>query len=305
MKNNQDIWSELLNAEHKARSGKVSRLFRSPFLYSSLMVFNQLLYPVFKKGVYIKSNTFFDLPIRTLLPSGTDIALNGIKSHDSEIRLTKYLARELQAGDTFIDIGAHYGYYSLLASALVGNTGKVYSVEASASSFRDLRENIDAYENIKAFHAAAGDQKGMITFYEYPGPYAEYNTTVPGLYTNQKWYRHVNEKVNTIPIIILDDLIREENVQKAIIKIDVEGGETSVLRGLKTSLKEKQLKIAMEYLLPAGGSTLHHEAADLLYNNGYQSFAITRDGKLISVISIDEYLKENELTSDNVVFLNR
>ena len=305
MVSKQDIWNELLKAEKKARSGKMRRLFRSPFLYSSLMVFNQLVYPVFKKGVYIKANTFFNIPIRTLLPSGTDIALNGIKSHDSEIRLTKYLARELHIGDTFIDVGAHYGYYSLLASSLVGNTGKVYSVEASTSSFRELKENVDGYKNITSFNAAAGDQPGMITFYEYPGPYAEYNTTIPGLYTNQKWYRNVNEKVNTIPILILDDLIQNENVDKAIIKIDVEGGESSVIRGLSASLKEKQLTIAMEYLLPAGGSMLHNEAANLLYKNGYTSHAITRDGRLKSLTSIDEYLRENVLTSDNIIFLNR
>ena len=282
----------------------MSRLFRSPFLYSSLMIFNQFLYPVFKKGVYIKANTFFNIPIRTLLPSGTDIALNGIKSHDSEIRLTKYLALELHDGDTFIDVGAHYGYYSLLASSLVGNTGKVYSVEASASSFRELKENVEGHKNITAFNTAAGDQPGTITFYEYPGPYAEYNTTIPGLYTNQKWYHNVNEKVNTIPILVLDDLIKEQQIVKAIIKIDVEGGESSVLRGLNASLKEQQLTIAMEYLLPAGGSMLHHEAAELLYRIGYQSYAITNEGELLYVKKIDDYLNEKKLSSDNIIFLN-
>ncbi len=283
MKGKNQIWDELLKAEKKARSGKFSRLRRAPFLYPSIMMFNHILYPLFKKGIYIKANTFFNVPIRTLLPSGTDMVLNRIKSHDSEIRLTKYLTRELHEGDIFIDVGAHYGYYSLLASALVGNSGKVFSIEASISSFNDLKENVDAYKNIATFHAAAGDMPGTVTFYEYPGPYAEYNTIVPDAYTNQKWFGRVKQKVNTVPILVLDNLIMSEGIKKAVIKIDVEGGESSVLRGLHSALYEKQLIIAMEYLLSASGSSLHQEAADILYAANYKSFSITGEGDLTSI----------------------
>ncbi len=302
MKGKNEIWDELLKAEKKARSGKFSRLLSAPFLYPSIMMFNHILYPLFKKGIYIKANTFFNVPIRTLLPSGTDMVLNRIKSHDSEIRLTKYLTRELHEGDIFIDVGAHYGYYSLLASALVGNSGKVFSIEASISSFNDLKENVDAYKNIATFHAAAGDMPGTVTFYEYPGPYAEYNTIVPDAYTNQKWFGRVKQKVNTVPILVLDNLIMSEGIKKAVIKIDVEGGESSVLRGLHSALYEKQLIIAMEYLLSASGSSLHQEAADILYAANYKSFSITGEGDLTSISKIDDYLAEEKLNSDNIIF---
>ena len=303
MKGENEIWKKLLKAEKKARSGKFIKLSRAPLLYPSLMVFNYILYPVFKRGIYGKANTFFDIPMRTLLPSGTDIMLNGIKSHDSEIRLTKYLARELHEGDIFIDVGAHYGYYSLLASALVGTTGKVYSIEASVSSLDNLQENVSPYKNIQTFHAAAGDAPGTITFYEYPGPYAEYNTIVAGAYANEKWYSTVKEKKNEVPILILDNLIKTEGIEKAFIKIDVEGGESSVLRGLHTSLKEKQLTIAMEYLLPKTKIGLHQEAAGMLYDDGYKSYGITLDGNLAPVTNIDGYLLEKKMNSDNIVFL--
>ena len=302
MKGKKDIQTELLKAEKNARSGKFSRLIHSPFLYPSVMVFNYVVYPLVKKGVYIKANTFFNVPVRTLLPSGTDILLNGIKSHDSEIRLTKYLTHELQEGGVFFDVGAHYGYYTLLACMLVGQDGKVYSIEASASSFRDLKENVDAYENIETFHAAAGDRTGTVTFYEYPGPYAEYNTIVPGAYTNQKWYNPDIERANTVPVLKLDDLFIQEKIEKATIKIDVEGGEASVLHGMALALKEKQLIIAMEYLLPDEGVVLHREAAGFLYHHGYKSHAITSTGELKAISVIDEYLREQKLNSDNIVF---
>jgi len=298
----KELWKKLLQAEKKSRSGKFSRWLRSPFRYPVLMLFNHLLYPVVKKGIYVRANTFFGLPLRTLLPSGTDVMLNGIKSHDSEIRLSKFLTRTLHEGDVFIDVGAHYGYYSLLASVLVGNSGKVYSIEASYSSFVGLKENIDIMKNINSYHAAAGDAEGSITFYEYPGPYAEYNTTVRNAYVGQKWYQLVKEKVNTVPILIPDHLLTNEGIVKATLKIDVEGGEAAVIRGLQNSLAEKDLVVAMEYLLPSEGSKLHREAADLLYAKGYQSYAITDDGTLTHVADIDEYLKGRKLNSDNIIF---
>jgi FkbM family methyltransferase len=303
VKDKNQLWQDLLAAEKKSRSGKFKRLLKAPLLYPSLMLFNYAWYPFFKKGLYAKANTFFGLPMRTLLPSGTDVMLNKIKSHDSEIRLTKYLTLVLQEGDVFIDVGAHYGYYTLLASVLVGNSGKVYSIEASGSSYADLKENVDAYKNIKPFHAAAGDSQGHITFYEYPGPYAEYNTIVPNAYVNEKWFQSVREKTNTVPILILDDLIRNERIDKAILKIDVEGGEASVLRGLQSVLKEKKLIIAMEYIQSKEGSKLHRESAEILFKNDYKSHAITQDGSLQSIDDIDLYLHHSGIHSDNIIFI--
>jgi FkbM family methyltransferase len=303
VKEKKVIWNNLLRAEKKSRSGKFNKLLRAPFVYPSLMVFNYFLYPVLKRGIYLKANTFFNIPMRTLLPSGTDIVLNGIKSHDSEIRLSKYLVKTLDTGDVFIDVGAHFGYYSLLASSLVGEKGKVYSIEASLSSYTDLKENVDSIPSIKTFHAAAGEKAGDITFYEYPGPYAEYNTIIPGAYVNQAWYKTVKEIVNTVPILMLDQLISQEKIEKAVIKIDVEGGESSVLRGMSSSLKNKSLIIAMEYLVSTDGSKNHQDAAKILYEEGYGSFAMIKNGDLISVPLIDDYLKEMKLNSDNILFL--
>ncbi len=302
MKERNEIWNQLLKSERKARSGKFTRLLRTPILYPSLMIFNQVLYPLLKRGIYYKTDTFFGLPIRTLLPSGTDIVLNKIKSHDSEIRLSKYLTKVLQPGDVFVDVGAHYGYYSLLASALVGNIGRVYGIEASQSSYNNLKENVESFNNIQIFHAAAGDKPGMVTFFEYPGPYAEYNTTVPGAYIDQKWFRHVKQTVNTVPILLLDDLFINEKINAAILKIDVEGGESSVLRGLTSALREKQLTIAMEYLSSTGPGSHHREAADILYKAGYQSYSIASEGELIPVSLIDKYLADHKLNSDNIIF---
>lgn len=268
-----------------------------------LMGFNKVVYPILKRGVVVHAKTFFGIRMKTLLPAGTDILLNGIKSHDSEIRLTKFLARHLKAGDTFIDVGAHYGYYSLLASTLTGDKGHVYAIEASAHSFELLRANSIAFKNINTYHNAAGEAPGEIVFYEYPGPLAEYNTIIEGAYTDKKWFKNVKQTINRVQMIVLDDLITANQINKAIIKIDVEGGELSVIKGLASSLQQRDLTIVMEYLISEDLSSPHHLAVGLMIDLGYHAHAIDREGNLVGMVVIDQYLKDAGLDSDNLVFL--
>ena len=204
MEEEKQIWKGLLKAEQKARSSKLNRLLTSPLRYPMLMGFNKVVYPILKRGISVHAKTFFGIRMKTLLPAGTDILLNGIKSHDSEIRLTKFLTRHLQPGDTFIDVGAHYGYYALLASA---------------HSFELLKANTVHLKNITVYHNAAGEAPGEIVFYEYPGPLAEYNTIIEGAYTDKKWFKNVKQTINRVQTLVLDTLITSNPMTNTSLKL--------------------------------------------------------------------------------------
>lgn len=287
----------------RARSARWKRLLSSPLRYPALMAFNKLLYPLLKRGITVTTTPFFGVPMRTVLPSGTDIVLNGIKSHDSEIRLSKFFCRQIEPGDIIIDVGAHYGYYTLLASVLTGAKGKVYAVEASAASYPMLHDNIKSYGNITSFHRAASDAAGELVFYEYPGPFAEYNTMNRDAYLNQAWYQDVEETINRVQTLVLDDLIRDNGISKALIKIDAEGGELSVLRGLDHALEERDLTIIMEYLLGGGQDSPHHQALQYLLSKGYVMHVINDHGLIQSVSDLDAFLMGRGINSDNVVLV--
>jgi FkbM family methyltransferase len=302
MVDRNELWYKLLRSEGKARASRLSRFLNNPLSYPFLLTYGYILYPTLKKDISAKVKTFFGKRMRTLLPSGTDVLLNGIKSHDSEIRLSKYFALALKEGDTFIDIGAHYGYYSLLASVLVGKEGKVYSIEPSTISYKLLRENTATEENITTYQSAAGNQNAPLTIYEYPGPYSEYNTTIPDAYVKEHWAKKIKPTISKISTIIMDEFISNQNIGHAIIKIDVEGGEPEVLKGMQMALDSKHLTIAMEFQYPKTFNSPHVEAANILYRVGYDSFGIQQDGNLIPVESIEIYMKNNHLESDNIVF---
>ena len=81
-----------------------------------------------------------------------------------EPETSKFIVKTLKKGDTFIDIGANNGYFSLMASILVGSTGKVYAFEPTPDSFKRLQTNVhvNKFKNIKLFECALGDKDGKI-----------------------------------------------------------------------------------------------------------------------------------------------
>lgn len=296
------FYKELEHAEKSARAGKISKIVRTPLRYFLLMAFNKLVYPIVKRGIKVTTKPFFQTNFKTRLPAGTDIVLHGIKAHDSEIRLTKFLCLHLKPGDTFIDVGAHFGYYSLLAASLVGEEGRVMAIEPTTESFALLKENTEAAKTITSLQKAASDTPGEITFYEYPGPLAEYNTSLKDAYKDTRWIHKVKETVNRVETIVLDDLLTREKIETAVIKIDAEGGELSVLKGLRSTLQNKDVVVIMEYLVSRDAQSTHHQAVDLFAQYQYRPHFIQPDGSLLPLENIDLHLETQHLQSDNLVF---
>jgi len=71
----------------------------------------------------------------------------------------------LKRGSVFVDVGANVGYYTLMASKLVGPQGRVYSIEPIPSTVAILKSNvkINNCSNIKVCNAAAWSSKGTLT----------------------------------------------------------------------------------------------------------------------------------------------
>jgi FkbM family methyltransferase len=74
-----------------------------------------------------------------------------------EPNLTYLFVNTLHGGDVVVDVGANIGYFSMLASKLVGPSGKVIAIEAAPETFALLRANLDrnGCSNVEALHLAA------------------------------------------------------------------------------------------------------------------------------------------------------
>jgi FkbM family methyltransferase len=142
--------------------------------------------------------------------------------------LVSAMRRCLRAGDAFIDIGANIGYVSAIAADIVGTSGKVHAFEPVRRYFERLAElaRMNSAYSIVANRCAAGDVHGTssISVTREPGQ----NTMVPG-------YKNGAEvdSVEQIQVVRLDDYCAEHHLDRvAMIKIDAEGFELPILKGL-------------------------------------------------------------------------
>lgn len=298
----QLLHSQLDKIEHLAHSSKIQRLVHNPWNYVSSIFFRDVIYPKTKKGKVVTTDTFFGKSMEIVLPAGMDIYITKGKSHDSEIRLARLMMNELNVGDTFIDIGAHFGYFSLLGSVLVGNTGKVFSFEASEGTYEVLKKNCNAESQVKLHHNAVSDTQGVLEFFEFPILYSEFNTLEIEQFEKSEWIKKYSPKKIQVKSVVMDELITRENINPKLIKIDVEGAEYKVINGMKESLKKLSPMVVLEFLSKSRGNEGHVKAAELLGSLGYKSYSIGKDGGLVLCGDPERYLEVSGSDSDNIVF---
>jgi FkbM family methyltransferase len=299
----EKLLKQLAQSEKIANASKLIRLLQNPVKYILAIGHKKLIYSKNKEGILKETNTFFDKKMMVMLPAGTDIYLTGAKSHISEIRLARYLIHQLNNGDTFLDVGAHFGYFTSLASTLVGKEGRVFSIEASKNTFKVLKKNIAKVENIKCFQMAIADKNEPLKFYEFPILFSEYNSTEVNQYIHEPWYQKNKPTKFLVECITLVDFINNHGIQPKIIKIDVEGAEHKVIDGGMEYFKNNVPIIIMEYLEPKRYNVSHRKATETLRQLGYKTMLIQKNGNLKPCEDIEAYLEEFQLESDNVVFV--
>jgi FkbM family methyltransferase len=156
--------------------------------------------------------------------------------HNYEPEQTTWFKQCLHLGDTAIDVGASFGWYTTLAASLVGSTGKVFAFEPSpiANQVIELMIKDSRLQNIILTKAAVGRQSGNVSLFL---PTTRYLHS-PSIFKSDPSFVPVQ-----VSIIALDHFRPLENVPKIkLVKIDVEGSEPDVLAGMEGLIKEKRVE---------------------------------------------------------------
>ena len=299
-----DLEKKLAKVEALAHASLLERFFYAPHRYVFAQTIHKIYFKLTKKGVQAYAKTFFGYPLSMPLPAGTDIYLTGGKTHDSEIRLAKFLILTF-ANDKnrhFLDIGAHIGYFSALVSILLKEKGQVIAIEAASATAELLEKNLKNLTNAMTIHAAATERDGEnLTFYEFPALYSEYNSSHIQQFENETWFTKFKPKKVTVQGITIDSLVEKFNLKNPIVKIDAEGAEAQVVAGMRQTLYEQSPTIIMEYLREKNEG--HKLAFQQLITANYKPYFIDNQGILRGLTDANAYFLEHDIDSDNFVFL--
>ncbi len=193
-----------------------------------------------------------------------------------EANVTSFILRFLKEGDIFLDVGAHIGFYSALASKLVGKQGKVYSFEPTLWTYELLRKNTENLANVQTINAGASDIEGVVSFADYGPGYGAYNSA-----SAEGTILKFKPKQVTIRTIVLDKFCTENDIHPDFIKLDAEGFEHKILSGMKKILSINRPFITLEMANDEMWAENCRESSEVLFLNGYISYEMTDAGYLI------------------------
>lgn len=150
--------------------------------------------------------------------------------------VTRAVQRLVQPGDAVVDVGANIGYYALMMASLVGPAGRVIAFEPHAPASRYLVESLklNGYTNVQLLRVCLGSRNGRIYF----DP-----KTLRGRCASSE-----DGSELTVEVRRFDDLVDELGLvdRISLVKVDVEGGEMDVVRGMYATLLTQRPHLLIE-----------------------------------------------------------
>lgn len=188
-----------------------------------------------------------------------------------------FARRFLKSGMVVLDVGAHHGLYTLLASKLVGKDGKVYAFEPSSRERRALRLHLalNRCGNVAVQPVAVARSDGESEFHVVDGSETGCNSLKPPNVAS-------GTSPTTVRAVSLDSWMQRENVSTVdFIKLDVEGAELEALEGASLLLERRPRPMAVvevQDVRTAPWGYRAKEIVSLLESKGFVWFELLRDG---------------------------
>lgn len=193
---------------------------------------------------------------------------------------TRLIASQISENGIFVDIGAHFGYFSLLAGKS-SKAKRILAFEPTPNTFEILQRNVklNNFQNIELFNLAISDKNGDEAF------------TVAEASDSCGFYEpvgcEIKEKIS-VKTETLDSALADVKDEDVVIKIDAEGNEINILDGMRKTIANSfpKIKLVVEYnpsMLEKSGRAPGQLVA-WLFDSGFQVFIINEKTGLIRKI---------------------
>ena len=264
------------------------RILRHPLLYTKKAlgrIRRHLVAPPEFRVVSINGTVRYE---HRRLPFLDDGDYRAMLTGTYDIILCNFMRRNLTAGDIALDVGGNVGYICAFAASCVGTSGEVHSFEPLHECFErlDLVHRMNPDFSITCNQFALGSEEGSLPICFDPVGSSRNATLVPG-YDMPVRYE--------VPVKRLDAYIREvitspERIK--LIKIDVEGFEFSVLKGLERFLAENTNRpLIIVEIKPWDVAKIGHdmkEFQEYMGRFGYKAYDMVDESKFIDLPSMKD-----------------
>jgi FkbM family methyltransferase len=200
--------------------------------FKRVMLFNHFLYKSYGKIIQISD--------RECLVTDREYCVIAPLQEIWILDEVKRVYLQPKPGDVVIDAGAHYGFYSLLASRLVEDKGLVLSFEPAPINYQRLLTNIKINNacNVKAFKMALGDKDGRAKLFLSKAT-GTHSIITPKI--SEKYENTVNVRMRKIDTMVQELVLKRVD----LIKIDTEGAELMILKGARQTLTKFKPKLTI------------------------------------------------------------
>jgi FkbM family methyltransferase len=207
-----------------------------------------------------------------------------------EPEVLEHFVRHIRPDADVIDVGANIGFFTVGAASRL-STGRVLSIEPTSGAYRRLCANVERnglQDRVIAFRGVASSSPGELEIKTVPGR-EEYSSV--GNLAHPAIRGRATPVLEIVPAETIDDLVAKHDLRPTVMKVDVEGAETMVLRGAERTMREHRpviiSEISEEMLVELGSS--RRELVSLIEERGYEVRSMSdkrasgakRDGEII------------------------
>jgi len=287
--------SELLeNKILLSKGNRIQRLIKLSFeiLFAKIL---EIVALVFKRSIRIRKKTFWNEDMYIVLPEL--VSLNICKYGFYEENLTKMILKYMKHGMTFFDIGAHFGYFTLLGSYIVGDKGQVHAFEPTTITFKVLNLNVLEKSNVILNNLAVSSKSKTVLMNDYRMRYSAFNSIYCARLPNNIVSK-IKPQKHEIQAISIDEYVKNNSLRPDFIKIDAESSEYEILLGMKNTIDNFHPLITIEVGdMDIEGVFKSKELIEFLKDMGYQPYEYA-DGEITPHI-----IKDESYSYDSILFL--
>jgi FkbM family methyltransferase len=255
------------------------------------------------------SDRFYRLLISRLKPSAVTVFGNSIRLDENDSLLlsvnrvyeeteAKLFERSIRHGDVVVDIGAHIGYYTLLAARAAGPDGRVFAFEPERANYALLVQNLadNEYTNVTALNQAVMTESGDQTLFVSPDNAGDHH--LYGGADGRLSYR--------VEATSLDDFFAERPKTVNVVKMDVQGTEPFVLGGMRDLLQANSTVLLFTELAPGSlrdAGTSGQAYVEALRDLGFDLHVIDEGTGSVAPTTVDELLGAVDFGRENHINL--